>query len=203
MRIALTFDDGPNTTTTAEVLDVLKQYNVKASFFLIGQNINEESKKMIQREVAEGHTIECHTWTHPDMTKLSAEQMLEEINRTNDAITEITGTKPVFFRPPFICVNDLMHDTIKMPFICGQGVEDWVPDVSAEKRAQGVIDNACDGMIVLLHDLTGNVNTVEALKIFIPKLLEQGAQFMTIREIFESCKVEPYQKGKVWSYLFK
>lgn len=203
MRISLTFDDGPNTVTTAKVLDILEQYNIKASFFLIGNLINEDSKKMIEREVKLGCTIENHSWTHSFMDKMSAEVIRDEIKKTSDLIEEITGDKPQFFRPPFIQVNDTMWNNIDLPFICGQGVEDWVPEVSAEERAKRVLESACDGEIILLHDLLGNDNTVEAMKIFIPKLIEMGAEFMTVREIFKSCGVDPNQKGKLWSFMYK
>lgn len=203
MRISLTFDDGPNTVTTAKVLDILEQYNIKASFFLIGNLINEDSKKMIEREVKLGCTIENHSWTHSFMDKMLAEVIRDEIKKTSDLIEEITGDKPQFFRPPFIQVNDTMWDNIDLPFICGQGVEDWVPEVSAEERAKRVLESACDGEIILLHDLLGNDNTVEAMKIFIPKLIEMGAEFMTVREIFKSCGVNPAQKGKLWTFMYK
>ena len=203
MRISLTFDDGPNTVTTPEVLDVLEQYKIKASFFLIGQNINAESKKMIQRQVADGCTIENHSWTHSDMTKFTKEQIQDELKRTSDLITSYTGSKPQFFRPPYISVNQLMYDSIPLPFICGMGVSDWEDSVSAETRAQGVIDGACDGQIILLHDMVGNTNTVEALKTIIPALQKKGVQFMTIRELFNDCKINPVQKNKIWTNVFK
>jgi peptidoglycan/xylan/chitin deacetylase (PgdA/CDA1 family) len=201
MRMALTFDDGPNTTTTMHVLDVLKEYGIRASFFLIGQNITEASRAAIDRQVAEGHSVECHSWTHPFMTKLSAEEIRAEVERTNALIETCTGTPPMFFRPPYIDVNELMYRTIDMPFICGQGVEDWVPEVPANLRAQRLIENAKDGQIVLLHDMEGNEHTVEALKTAIPVLLEKGAEFMTVREIFPRCGVDPHVSGKIWTEL--
>ncbi|MBO4321134.1 MAG: polysaccharide deacetylase family protein [Treponema sp.] len=205
LRISLTFDDGPNTTTTKQVLDLLEKYNVKASFFLIGQNINSETRKIIDREVKNGHSIECHSWTHPEFTKLTAAQMKEEVEKTNALITECTGVKPMFFRPPYIALNDLVFQTIDMPFICGHGVEDWEESASVEHRVNGVIDNARDGMIVLLHDFEGNTKTVQALEQIIPKLLDKGAEFMTIRDLFVSCGVNPVRPAsekKVWSFLF-
>lgn len=202
MRISLTFDDGPNTETTPEVLTILEKYNVKASFFLIGQLINDESKEMIKRQLADGCTIENHSWTHSDMTKFTAEQIKDEIKRTSDIITSYTKDEPQFFRPPYICVNQTMYDSIQLPFICGMGVNDWEDDVSAEKRAQGVINGACDGQIILLHDMKGNKNTVEALKTIIPTLQEKGVQFMTVRELFKDCGINPVQKNKIWTNVF-
>lgn len=205
LRISLTFDDGPNTTTTVQVLDLLEKYNVKASFFLIGQNINAETRPMIDRQVKNGHSVECHSWTHSEFPKLTVEQMKEEVEKTNALITECTGTKPMFFRPPYIALNDLMFQTIDMPFICGHGVEDWEESASVEHRVKGVLDNARDGMIVLLHDFVGNDKTVKALEQIIPELLKRGAEFMTIRELFDSCGVNPVcppSEKKVWSFLF-
>lgn len=202
MRISLTFDDGPNTVTTPQVLDILEQYKIPASFFLIGQNLNAESSKMVERELKDGCTIENHSWTHPFMNELSAEQIKEELAKTDEAIIKITGDKPQFFRPPFIKVNDTMWNTIDLPFICGEGCEDWVPTVTAEQRAKSVIEKACDGQIVLLHDMTGNQNTVDALKTIVPALLEKGVQFMNIRDLFKDCGINPKQKGVLWSYVF-
>jgi len=203
IRMSLTFDDGPNKETTPYVLEVLEKYKIKASFFLIGQNITEETKPIIQRELKDGHTIECHSWTHSAMPNLTKEQIQNEIKITCDLIEECTGGKrPKFFRPPYIAVNNLMYDSIDLPFICGYGVEDWEPKVSAEERAKRVIESAKDGEIVLLHDLKGNDNTVEALKVIIPTLLDKGIEFYTVRDLFEKCGVNPNQKGKLWTYLF-
>lgn len=200
--IALTFDDGPNTGTTLEVLDVLSKHQVKASFFLIGNLITEETIPVILKEVEMGCEIQNHSWTHSFMDKFTEEEIREEIKKTSEKITEITGKEPRFFRPPFIVVNDLMYDVIDMPFICGQGVEDWVPSVSAEERAKRILEQAVDGSIVLLHDLQGNSNTVKALDTVIPELKNRGYEFVTISEIFEK-KKEPIKSnpGKLYSVV--
>ncbi|HAK68817.1 MAG TPA: xylanase deacetylase [Treponema sp.] len=206
LRLSLTFDDGPNTTTSVQVLDVLASHNVKASFFLIGQNITEKSRPVIERQIREGHSVECHSWTHPEFPKLSAEQMTDEVRRTNAVITECTGgIAPVFFRPPFIALNDLMFETIRMPFICGHGVEDWEESASVEHRVRGVLENAHDGQIILLHDTEGNGKTVLALKEIIPALKERGAEFFTVRDLFRECGVDPVRPAsekKIWTDLF-
>lgn len=200
--ISLTFDDGPNTGTTLEVLDVLEKHQIKASFFLIGNLITEETIPVILREVEMECDIQNHSWTHPFMNKMTEEEIRKEIQDTSEKIKEVTGEEPRFFRPPFIEVNDLMYDVIDMPFICGQGVEDWVPHVSAEERAKRVLDQAVDGSIVLLHDLQGNSNTVKALDMIIPKLKERGFEFVTITELFER-KKEPIKSnpGKLYSVV--
>ena len=183
--IALTFDDGPNTTTTVEILDLLEKYQVRASFFLVGQNLNDETAKVVKRAYDLGCDIENHSMTHSYMDKMTAEEIADEINTLNSKITDITGETPKFFRPPYIAVNNTMYDTIDMTFISGLGCNDWDDNVTAERRVLVIKKKARDGMIFLLHDAAGNSKTVEALDEVIPYLLEQGFQFATISEIFE------------------
>ena len=202
MRISLTFDDGPNLDVTSQILDLLELHKIPASFFLIGQNINEKSAESIRREIADGCSVECHSWSHPAFPKLTPVEMLDEIEKTNAAIEKYSGEKPIFFRPPYIAVNQLMYDTIKMPFIEGCGVDDWNDSVSVDTRVEGVIKNAHDGQIILLHDMSGNQKTVEALKKIIPVLKENGAEFYTVRDLFKVCGVNPNQKNKIWTDLF-
>ena len=201
MRISLTFDDGPNLDVTSQILDLLELHKIPASFFLIGQNINEKSAESIRREIADGCSVECHSWSHPAFPKLTPVEMLDEIEKTNAAIEKYSGEKPIFFRPPYIAVNQLMYDTIKMPFIEGRGVDDWNDSVSVETRVEGVIKNVHDGQIILLHDMEGNQKTVEALKKIIPVLKENGAEFYTVRDLFKVCGVNPNVPNKIWTDL--
>lgn len=188
--IAITFDDGPNATTTMEVLDILEKYQVRASFFLIGTNINDESAKSVKRAFDLGCDIENHSKTHSYMDKMTADEIKDEVAYVNDKVKEITGTTPKFFRPPYIAVNDTMYENIDMTFISGNGCNDWEDSVSADYRAKYLEKKAKDGVIFLLHDAEGNSQTVEALDKAIPILLEKGFQFATISELFELKGVE-------------
>lgn len=188
--IAITFDDGPNATTTMEVLEILEKYQVRASFFLIGTNINDESAKSVKRAFDLGCDIENHSKTHSYMDKMTADEIKDEIAYVNDKVKEITGTTPKFFRPPYIAVNSTMYDNIDMTFISGLGCNDWDDKVTAEYRAKYLEKKAADGVIFLLHDAEGNSKTVEALDKAIPILLEKGFQFATISELFELKGVE-------------
>lgn len=183
--IALTFDDGPNTTTTNEVLDVLEQYGIKGSFFLIGNNINSESEKSVKRAYDMGCDIGNHSKSHPYMNELSVEEIEAEIDYVTDKIVEITGEEPKFFRPPYIAINNTMYNTIDLTFIAGFGCNDWDDKVTAERRAKVIIRQAQDGGIILLHDAQGNSKTVEALHTIIPELQAQGFEFVTLTELFE------------------
>ena len=188
--IAITFDDGPNATTTMEVLDILEKYQVRASFFLIGTNINDESAKSVKRAFDLGCDIEDHSKTHSYMDKMTADEIKDEVAYVNDKVKEITGTTPKFFRPPYIAVNDTMYENIDMTFISGNGCNDWDDKVTAEYRAKYLEKKAADGVIFLLHDAEGNSKTVEALDKAIPILLEKGFQFATISELFELKGIE-------------
>ncbi len=183
--IALTFDDGPNTTTTNEVLDTLEEYNAKASFFLIGDNINAESAVTVKRAYSMGMEIDNHSRTHSNMSKMSAEELKAEISFVDEKVNEIIGENTKFFRPPFIDVSPSMYEAIEQPFICGIDCKDYMENVSAQDRADFILNGAKDGVIVLLHDAAGNNKTVEALKILMPQLIEQGYEFVTLTELFE------------------
>lgn len=184
--IALTFDDGPNQVTTPEVLDLLEEYDIVASFFLIGDNINMNTMKVVERAHNMGCEIANHSKTHSDMTKLTAEDIQSEIEYTSNMIENITGEAPKFFRPPYISVNDTMYDNIDLTFICGHGCNDWENSVTAKQRAEKVLEFADDGVIILMHDMSYNTQTVEALKTIIPTLLDEGYQFVTVSQLFEA-----------------
>ena len=193
--MALTFDDGPNTTTTNEVLDVLEEYNAKASFFLIGDNINEQSAASVKRAYDMGMEINNHSKTHSNMSKMTEDEIKAEIDYVDEKVTDIIGEKTKFFRPPFIDVGGVMYDTIDKPFICGIDCQDYMANVTPQERADYILNGARDGVIVLLHDAAGNDQTVEALKIAMPKLVEQGYEFVTLTELFERQGEQP--KGHI------
>ena len=201
-NIALTFDDGPNTVITPQVLDILEENGAVGTFFLIAQNINPESAEMVRRAVAMGCDIENHSVTHSFMDEMSPEQIREEVKTCSEKITAITGRAPEFFRPPFIRVSQEMYDNIELTFICGAGCEDWVPEVSAQTRIERVLANAEDGQIVLLHDMQWNVNTVEALKTIVPELKKRGYRFVTCAQLFAEAGVTPVH-GRLYSNVFQ
>ena len=196
--IALTFDDGPNTEITPQVLDLLEEHGIVASFFLIADSITPESAEMVRRARAMGCEINNHSRTHGFMDKMPPEQIRREIDFCTERIVELTGERPRFFRPPYIAVNQTLFDQIpELTFICGVGCEDWVLQVPAEERAERVLADAKDGNIVLLHDMPGNVNTVEALKTIIPELKRRGFRFVTCGQLFDEKGITPHHD---WLY---
>ena len=189
--IALTFDDGPNITCTPYVLDVLEKYNAKASFFVIGNNINEESAAVMKRAYDMGCEINNHSRTHSYMNKMTAEEIAEEIKYTSDLVEKFTGEPTKFFRPPYIAVNATMFETIDLPFINGKGCNDWDDKVSTETRIEKTLEQAEDGAIILLHDADMNYSTVDALETIIPKLQEEGYELVTLSDLFYAKGIEP------------
>ncbi len=183
--IALTFDDGPNTYTTPQVLDILEEYDARASFFLIGDRITEDTAPVVQRTYEMGCEINSHSKTHSDMTALSAEEIRAEMAYVDEKVYDIIGEYPKFFRPPYLNVNQTMYDNISIPFITGFTSS----DSNSEKTAQDVVDkvlaSAKDGAIILMHDFYGNDKTVEALQTILPELQSQGYEFVTVSELFE------------------
>ena len=149
-----------------------------------------------------GCDIENHSRTHGFMDRMTAEQIREEVRFCTEKIVEITGEGPTCFRPPYIAVNQTLYDNVDLTLICGIGCEDWVPAVSAKERADRVLADARDGNIVLLHDMTGNENTVEALKMIIPELKRRGFDFVTCAELFRRCSITPL-RGRLYSNVYQ
>lgn len=192
--VALTFDDGPNTTTTNEVLDVLEKHGVVASFFLIGNNINDESAKTVKRAYDLGCEIANHSKTHSYMDKMSPEDIKAEYEYVDQKVFEITGEHTKFFRPPYIAVGDVMWENISVPFISGLGCNDWDDKVTVDKRVTIITRTVTDGSIILMHDAQGNSKTVEAIDQIIPALKEQGYKFTTVSGLFEAKGITPVTK---------
>jgi peptidoglycan/xylan/chitin deacetylase (PgdA/CDA1 family) len=201
--IALTFDDGPNTETTPKVLDKLEKYGVVASFFLIGQNISDTTKPIMERQLKDGCEINNHSWTHSNMASMTAKVAKKEITDTSKKIEDMVGVTPKFFRPPFIATSPTMYSAIDLPFINGINGVDWDATVTAEQRAESILKQAQDGNIILMHDFYGNNNTVAALDIIIPELQRRGYVFVTVSQLFEYKGVEPNVENKIWSLVTK
>ena len=197
--VALTFDDGPNLDTTPQILNILEENKAIASFFLIGKFINENTKPVMERQLGLGCEIANHSWDHNPMNNYSAEENVAEIEKTSNLIKEMVGIQPKFFRPPYIALGSTMYESIDLPFINGINCLDWDPTVTAEKRVELILNNIKDGDIVLLHDLSGNKNTVDALDTIIKGLINDGYALVTVSQLFERKGVNPNVKNKIWS----
>lgn len=182
MRVALTFDDGPNSCYTPEVLDLLKEYEIPATFFLQGQCLagNEE---IVRRMKEEGHLIGNHTFHHIQLTKVTKEMARDEVLKTSNAIYEITGEYPVYIRPPFGAWQEGLDLAVTMiPVLWDIDSRDWESQ-NTDAICRTVLPNVKDGSIVLMHD--GYRTTVEACKRIIKELKEEGYRFVTVQELIE------------------
>lgn len=184
--IALTFDDGPHPKETNQVLDVLKKYNAKATFFIAGKHANWYSEPLI-RASKEGHEIGNHTFNHPDISNLNSRQIESEILKCEEILIKLTGKKPTLFRPPYgsyrkeeLAKLAQKYD-YKIVLWSTIDARDW-QNPQASKIADTIINKVKNGDIILLHDY-GTDNTVEALEILIPNLIKQGYKFVTVSEL--------------------
>lgn len=187
--IALTFDDGPHPKETNEVLNVLKKYKVKATFFIAGKHANWYSKPLI-RASEEGHEIGNHTFNHPDISNLNNTQLENEIIKCEETLIKLTGKKPTLFRPPYgsykkdELANIAKNHGYKIILWTTVDARDW-QNPPANKIADTIINKAKNGDILLLHDYATN-NTVEALDILIPEMIKKGFKFVTVSELIDN-----------------
>ena len=180
MKIALTFDDGPNQKSTPVLLDGLAARNVKASFFVIGENA-ARYPELIEREITDGHVVGNHTYHHVELTKLTEEEATEEICKTNEVIASITGKQPEFMRPPYGAWKKTMEEkTEMMPVLWSVDPLDWKTD-DASEIVKKVVTETGENDIILLHDCyESSVNA--ALRI-VDILQTKGYVFVTVDEL--------------------
>ncbi len=180
-QIALTFDDGPDYWGQ-ELLDYLESRNVKVTFFYIGNQVNN-FKDNVYRAYNEGHEIGNHSWSHPQLNTKSAEAITKELTDTNEAIYNVTGAYPTVFRPPYGARNSTVLEVCNFPCILWSvDTRDWA-DRDADLVADRIVKGASDGAVILVHEI--HKTTIEAAKIAVDKLLEDGWEFVTISEMFE------------------
>ena len=193
--IALTFDDGPWPNSTPEVLNVLKKNNVKATFFIVGKQV-QKYPQLMKQVVGEGHAIGNHTWSH-QYHQYNNPAAAHEIDSTAELVYKTTGVKTSLFRPPAGILNNGLatyaQEKKYAVVMWSVDTKDWR---SQRTTAQGWIDNilkqAKPGGIVLLHDGGGDRSkTVQALPQLIAQLKKRGYQFVTVPELLEMGDKKP------------
>lgn len=188
-KIALTFDDGPDDKYTAQVLDMLKNYHVKATFFVLGSRA-ERHPELIARMVREGHIVGNHTYSHANLPKLAVPNFEKQVESTQSVLKSMLGYEPKLFRPPYGAVNEeqARWAADHQLMIVNWNVDslDW-KGLSAEKVENNIVSTTKPGSIILQHcgggpgeDLSG---TVQALPGVIRRLKSQGYQFVTVPEL--------------------
>lgn len=179
--IAITYDDGPSIYTP-EILDVLKENNSVATFFVLGQSVyNNEA--ILNQMLEDGNQIGNHTYNHKKLTTISDEELYKQVQGTDDLIRIATGYTPTVMRPPYGTTNEELNKKIQRPVIHWSiDTRDW-ENKNVDMITTSILDNVKDGDIILMHDLYNS--TAEASKLVIPELVNRGYQLVTIDELFE------------------
>ncbi len=196
-KVAISFDAAWGNEQTAELLDILDRYGVKATFFLVGQWVDNYPDSV--KEIAsKGHDVENHSSTHPYMTKLSLSEMTAEIQSCNEKIQALTGKSPTLFRPPYGDYNNDVVGAVKsLGMYCIQwDVDslDW-KDLSSADIAKRVTSRLQSGSIVLLHN--GAKNTPSALPEIIEGIKAQGYEPVPISELLPKGEYKTDHEGKM------
>jgi peptidoglycan/xylan/chitin deacetylase (PgdA/CDA1 family) len=191
-RIALTFDDGPDSNTTPEILDILKKNEIPVTFFLIGQGI-ERYPHIIKRMIDEGHQIANHSWSHLRPTLLTDAEFLREVTSAQETLVDY-GNLPVslYYRPPYGLLTQSQIEQIgeKGYMVISWSVDslDWTGSKSEEIRDK-IISSVHPGAIILMHcagGKDGRLETRKALPRVIETLREQGYEFTTVDELLSN-----------------
>ena len=178
--VAITFDDGPSTDNTPAMLDMFKQYGGRATFFMVGNRIEEKDHEIMRRMVAEGHEVANHSYSHNTaFADLTVDEIISDFNTTQELIYSITGVTPTLFRGPGLSYGDNVVNNIDADIINGTsaGLD------TVESRIAAVKNNLAPGKLYLFHDFSGNTNTITAMEEILPWLTEQGYALVTASEL--------------------
>ena len=182
--VAMTFDDGPSATLTPKLLDLLAAHHIKATFFVIGENVAEHPK-IVARAAREGHEIGNHSWSHPNFGKMSDQGVRSQLQRTDDAIKSSTGQRPMLMRPPYGSITarekHWIHDEFGYQIILWDvDPYDWKRPGPAVVRNR-ILKETQPGSIVLSHDI--HPGTIEAMPSTLDALQAKGFKFVTVSEL--------------------
>ncbi|MGI6732534.1 MAG: polysaccharide deacetylase family protein [Anaerovoracaceae bacterium] len=193
--VALTFDDGPTRLYTPAILDILTQYDSSATFFILG-SMAENLGEMLSQEVNRGNEIGIHSYDHVSFADISPQELTIQLLQAQEVIVRSTGYPANLLRPPYGIINEGLAAQIPFPIILWSiDTLDWQSQ-NPQLIFQHVKDVVQDGDIVLLHDIFET--TVEATRLIVPYLIEQGYQLVTVSELAASRGIT-LEKGKVYS----
>ena len=180
----MTFDDGPSEKLTPELLDLLAQHHIHATFFVIGENVVRHPE-ILQRALREGHEIGSHSWSHPAFAKMADTKVRAELQKTDDAIKEAIGQRPILLRPPYGSITARQKQWINEEF--GYRIILWDVDPLDWKRpgpdvvASRILKQTRPGSIILSHDI--HPGTIKAMPETFTQLEAKGFKFVTVSEL--------------------
>lgn len=182
--IAMTFDDGPHPSNTPRLLDMLRERNIRATFYVVGTNARAYPH-LIRRIIAEGHEIGNHSWNHPNLSKMSESAVIKQLDDTQSAIISACGVRPRTMRPPYGALTSGQRQMVNAHF--GYPTILWDVDPVDWKRpgasvvANRILSNARGGSIVLAHDI--HKSTIDAMPSTLDGLLAKGYTFVTVSQL--------------------
>lgn len=192
--VAFTFDDGPYPPVTQRILDVLEENGARATFFVMGNRMGTYPD-VVKSAYELGCQIANHSYSHENLTKISKEKIIYEVEHSNDCINEVVEVGDVMLRPPYGSHNDLVDQTVKVPMIAWSVDSlDW-KSRNKDAIVKEVLEHIQDGDIVLMHDLYST--TADAVEYLVPELIKQGYEFVTVAELFERKGIE-LETGKLY-----
>jgi peptidoglycan-N-acetylglucosamine deacetylase len=196
--IAMTFDDGPSATLTPKLLDILAAHHIKATFFVLGEMVAEHPE-ILARAAREGHEIASHSWSHPNLGKMSQEGVRGQLQRTDDVIKNAIGKRPTLFRPPYGSITERQKHWIHDEF--GYDIILWDVDPLDWKRPgpavvrNRILKETRPGSIILSHDI--HPGTIEAMPSTFDELQAKGFKFVTVSELIGmATPVTPHPKAE-------
>ena len=179
--VALTFDDGPKAETTSVLLDGLSRRGIRATFFVIGVNV-EGSEDLLLRMDREGHQIGLHTFHHRSLAEVNGADFYAEVDELRRTLSGLLGREDFMLRPPYGMITPSNRDRAGAPIILWSvDPEDW-SDRDSDRQTAAILDNVTDGSIILLHDIYGS--SVETALRVADALMAQGYKFVTVEELF-------------------
>lgn len=202
--IALSYDDGPNARFTPRLIEVLRQENVPATFFWLGEQVKyypQQAKQLAEM----GFEIGNHTFDHKNPVKLSYQELYEELVSTQKIIQKTVGVTPRLFRPPYGSINKTVRQVAKelnlQIIMWSLDTEDWRLNSTKEKIVTKVMNKIRPGDIILMHDR--NTRTIEATAELIPLLRERGYKFVTVGQLLKAKQLEPQIDELTHNPIFK
>jgi peptidoglycan/xylan/chitin deacetylase (PgdA/CDA1 family) len=180
--VALTFDDGPSTANTPQILSLLKKYNAHATFFVVGNRV-EAGADLLKKEIEIGCEIGNHSWDHANLSNMTMKQVNKNLNKTKKIVKKLTGYTVTLTRPPYGAISTVMRKKMDTPMILWSvDTLDW-KSKNAKAVLKQVKKQVRDGAIILVHDI--HESTAESMKTVLPWLIKNDYDILTVSELME------------------